>query len=89
MRGVVFDMDGTLIESTRRVVGAYQAVVTASGAPVPSEAAVVDAYPLGPPRVILTHLLRREATSHDESAYLAALRDRCHSVRLYAGVAER
>jgi HAD superfamily hydrolase (TIGR01509 family) len=87
-RGVVFDMDGTLIESTICVVGAYQAVAAAAGVLVPSEAAVVAAYPLGPPRVILTHLLGREATTDDEVTYLDALRDRCHSLRVYEGIAE-
>ena len=88
IRAVVFDMDGTLIESTSCVVGAYQAVADAAGRPVPSEAAVIDAYRLGPPRVILAHLLGRPATAADESTYLDALRDRCHSVRVYDGIAD-
>lgn len=87
-RAVVFDMDGTLIESTSCVVGAYQAAVAAGGLPAPTAAAVVEAYPLGPPRAILTHFLGRPATVADEDAYLVALRDGCHLIRVYEGIVE-
>lgn len=86
LRAVVFDMDGTLVETTECVVTAYQAAVVEAGLPVPTQQSIVDAYPLGPPQVILTHLLGRPATADDQRSYLEGIRDACHRVRVYDGI---
>ncbi|WNM38272.1 HAD-IA family hydrolase [Micromonospora halotolerans] len=86
--GIVFDMDGTLIESHEVVPAAYRAAVRAGGGPEHSDADVIAGYSLGSPADLLTHLLGRPATDADLAAYhtqLAALAER---VTVYPGVAE-
>lgn len=84
--GLVFDMDGTLFDSTDCVTTAFSEIVAGCGVPAPSADDVVAAYPLGPPRVILSHLLGRPATSNDEDMYLAALGRLSDRVIVYPGI---
>src|SRR2546422_557820 len=56
---VVFDMDGTLFDSTACVTAAYRDAVVAAGGPSYTATEIVAAYPLGPPARILGHLLGR------------------------------
>ncbi|GAA4606329.1 HAD superfamily hydrolase (TIGR01509 family) [Actinoplanes octamycinicus] len=83
---VVFDMDGTLIESTTAVNSAFRAAVAAGGGPRCSDTEIVAAYPLGPPRRILDHLLGRPATQDDLDRYYTHLGD--GQVRAYEGIGE-
>ncbi|MFF4808412.1 HAD family hydrolase [Micromonospora chersina] len=86
--GIVFDMDGTLIETHEVVPAAYRAAVLAGGGPERTDAEVIAGYSLGAPVDLLTHLLGRRATEADLAAYhghLAALAER---VTVYPGVAE-
>jgi HAD superfamily hydrolase (TIGR01549 family) len=83
---VVFDMDGTLVESHGAVTAAYRAAVLAGGSAEPSDADIIAAYPLGPPAVILTHLLRHPATDQDLERYHVELAAR--PVAVYDGIDE-
>lgn len=83
---VVFDMDGTLLDSTACVPPAYRDAVVAAGGPSLTATEIVAAYPLGPPAKILTHLLGRPATVEDETAYLALLADYRDRAQAYDGV---
>jgi HAD superfamily hydrolase (TIGR01549 family) len=83
---LVFDMDGTLIESHGAVTAAYRAAVLAGGGTQPSDADIVAAYPLGPPSVILAHLLGRTPTDQDLERYHIELG--AHQVTVYDGIAE-
>lgn len=83
---VVFDMDGTLIDSLDCITLAYQTAVTRIGARAPSTEELVNVFPLGPPRVILSHFLGRASTTDDERTYLTALREGCPSVHVYDGI---
>jgi len=84
---LVFDMDGTLIDSTVCETSAYRNAVLAAGGGDCSAEQIIASSPLGPPRMILRHLLGREATLEDERAYLAALHDYAYSVVVYEGIA--
>ena len=86
VKGVVFDMDGTLLDSLECLVAAYGDVVSAAGGVAFSSADVVAAFPLGPPRQILGHLLQRPATTGEEEAYVAALQTHADAVLVYQGV---
>ena len=83
---VVFDMDGTLFDSTECVTTAYRRAVVAAGGPEYTTADIVAAYPLGPPAVILRHLLGRPATTSEETAYLALLREHQDLILVYDGI---
>jgi len=83
---VVFDMDGTLIDSTSCVTAAYRDAVLAAGGEEYTANEVVALYPKGPPRTILGLLLRRVATARDERLYLDALQRHRSSIAVYDGV---
>ncbi len=84
----MFDMDGTLFDSTACVTTAFRETVVAAGGPDYSAADVVAAYRLGPPVVILEHLLGRPATNDDLKTYLALLRVHQDLIRVYDGIRE-
>lgn len=86
VEAIVFDLDGTLIESHGAVAAAYRAAVLAGGGAEPSDADIIAAYPLGPPAVILTHLLGRPATDSDLQRY--HLRLAAQRVTVYHGIEE-
>lgn len=86
--GIVFDMDGTLIESHEVVPAAYRAAVQAGGGPERTDAEVIAGYPLGSPADLLTHLLERPATDADLATYHAELAALAERVTVYPGVAE-
>ena len=80
-------MDGTLIDSSTLVPTAYAAAVIELGGRAPAAGDVIDAYPLGPPAVLLAHFLGRPAGPDDLDTYyrhLAACASR--GVRPYPGV---
>ena len=85
---IVFDMDGTLLDSSDVVPDAYAAVVAASTGAVVTRESVIAAYGVGPPRMLLGHLLGREVHDQDLAAYHEALRRGASSVRAYDGVVD-
>ncbi|MGX1617233.1 HAD family hydrolase [Micromonospora chalcea] len=85
---VVFDMDGTLIESHEVVPAAYRAAVRAGGGPSYTDAEVIAGYSIGSPSDLLTHLLRRPATATDLDRYHTELAALAGRVSVYPGVTE-
>lgn len=85
---MVFDMDGTLFDSKACVTTAFRETVLAGGGPQYSAADVVANYHLGPPKVILAHLLGRQVTPVDEGRYLALLTKHEALIRLYSGLGD-
>ncbi|MEV0279782.1 HAD family hydrolase [Streptomyces sp. NPDC050610] len=86
LRNVVWDMDGTLLNSSRVVPEAFvRAVAELSGPPVAADE-VVDAYWRGTPEVILTFLMQRQLTPHESESYYRALDGA--EVEPYPGVPE-
>src|SRR5580700_8033787 len=64
-RALVWDMDGTLLDSAAAVPAAFAAALIRIGGPVVSAAEVVAAYPLGTPEVILARLAGRPVTARE------------------------
>ncbi|MEV1147184.1 HAD-IA family hydrolase [Micromonospora sp. NPDC049799] len=88
LTGLVFDMDGTLIESHAAVPAAYRATVLAGGGREHTDEEIIAGYSLGAPVDLLSALLGRRATEEDMARYhqeLAAAADR---VTVYPGVAD-
>ena len=73
MEAVLFDMDGTLVDTRSVVPAAYSATITALGGPAVSATAVVDAYRLGPTEVILEHFLERPVSADEIACYFEQL----------------
>jgi HAD superfamily hydrolase (TIGR01509 family) len=86
IRHLVWDMDGTLLESGVAVPAAYVAAIRRLGGPSVTARQVVAAYPVGPPEVMLAHLLGRDLAPGDAEAYYAEL---CGAeVAPYPGITE-
>lgn len=86
LRAVVWDMDGTLIDSTTVVTDAYITAITRLGGPLLTQDAIIAAYSLGPPAVMLAHLLGRASTDADVQEYLGCLRARAGAAAPYPGI---
>ncbi|WP_432512838.1 GNAT family N-acetyltransferase [Kineococcus sp. SYSU DK001] len=85
-RQVVWDMDGTLLDSTRVVPAAFVGAVAELGGPAVDVEEVVAAYSLGVPEVMLAHLVRRPLRPGEAEAYYRRLEG--VAVDPYPGVAE-
>lgn len=70
----MWDMDGTLLDSTAVVPDAFIGAVQELHGPTVDREAVVAAYPLGVPEVILAHLLGRPLAAGEADAYYRRLR---------------
>ena len=81
-------MDGTLIESSEVIPRAYMAAVEAAGGPAPSAQQVVDAYSVGPPAAMLTHLLGRNCSQQELDDYHVRLTSMARHVGVYPGIHE-
>lgn len=88
VKAIVFDMDGTLIESHRAVTAAYRAAVRAGDGAEPSDAEIIAGYPLGPPSSILSELLKRKATDQDVHRYHAHLTASTEMIMIYDGIVD-
>lgn len=86
VRQLVFDMDGTLLDSSIAVPAAYQAAVRRLGGPDLSPEQVVAGYARGPSDVLLAHLLGRNLAAGESEVYYDELAG--VTVRPYPGVAE-
>ncbi len=84
-RQLVWDMDGTLLDSTAAVPAAYVTAVRRLHGPELTPAQVVASYSVGPPEVLLAHLLGRTLAAGESEAYYAELSG--VSVQPYPGVA--
>jgi HAD superfamily hydrolase (TIGR01509 family) len=89
IEAVVWDMDGTLFDSSEVVPAAYSDAVVAAGLPPVESSIVVAAYPLGAPAVLLGSLLGGGlASESDLAAYHASLARRAIALAVYAGMLE-
>lgn len=86
MTHLVWDMDGTLLDTTSVVPDAFVATVQELGVADVDREKVVAAYSLGVPEVMLEHLVGRPLKNGEVDAYY----DRLHAstVTAYAGVLE-
>jgi HAD superfamily hydrolase (TIGR01509 family) len=86
--GLVWDMDGTLINSATVVPDSFIATVEALGGPAASRDEVVALYSLGQPAVMLAHMLGRRASQADIDLYHSELTQRASAAVAYPGVQE-
>ncbi|MBX9245081.1 HAD-IA family hydrolase [Actinotalea ferrariae] len=86
MTRLVWDMDGTLLDSTHVVPEAFVATVRELGVDDVDHERVVAAYSLGVPEVMLEHLVGRPLSDAEVGLYYDRLLG--SSVTAYAGVLE-
>jgi HAD superfamily hydrolase (TIGR01549 family) len=88
LEALVFDMDGTLIESSMVIPDAYIATVQEVGGTTCTRAEVIRAYSVGPPAAMLTHLLGRAATPGEVDRYHERLEEAAARASIYPGIEE-
>ncbi|TFC86360.1 HAD family hydrolase [Cryobacterium sp. TMT4-31] len=86
MAQLIWDMDGTLLDSTHVVPAAFVTVAHQLGARDIDRDQVVAAYSLGVPEVMLPHLVGRPVTNQEMSLYYECLRGQ--QIEPYAGIIE-
>jgi HAD superfamily hydrolase (TIGR01509 family) len=86
VRQLVWDMDGTLLDSSVVVPAAYVAAIRRLGGPELTPAQVIASYSLGPPETLLAHLLGRTLAARESEAYYDELSG--VTARPYPGVEE-
>jgi HAD superfamily hydrolase (TIGR01509 family) len=86
VRQLVWDMDGTLLDSSGVVPAAFVAAVGYLGGPPVTADQVVASYARGTPETILAHLLGRELSAGEADAYYRELAN--VTVAAYPGVRE-
>ncbi len=84
--GVIWDMDGTLVDSATVVPDAFIETVTRLGATPPDRHGVVALYDLGDPRIMLGRMLDRDGTDADAELYHDVLATMIDQVRVHDGV---
>lgn len=84
MTTLVWDMDGTLLDSTRVVPDAFVETVRELGIDGVDRDQVIAAYSLGVPEVMLEHLVGRPLNGHELDLYYGRLLD--STVLPYEGI---
>jgi HAD superfamily hydrolase (TIGR01509 family) len=86
-RAVIFDLDGTLVDTMALVPLAYADTVAARGGPTVTPDEVVAAWHIGSTPVLLAHFLGRPADDDDLECYYRRLDDAATAARPFPGVA--
>ncbi|VXC43640.1 Phosphoglycolate phosphatase [Arthrobacter sp. 9V] len=84
--GLIWDMDGTLINSATVVPDSFIATVHGIGGSVFSRDEVVALYSLGEPAAMLAHMLGRPASPGEVDRYHYELSERAHAAKAYPEV---
>lgn len=86
--GVVFDMDGTLVDSLGVVIDCYRKTVREHDGTDRSPEEVVAAFSIGPARAMLSHMIGPQTADVAVARYHALLLERCGEIAPYPGIRE-
>ncbi|GIG87938.1 HAD family hydrolase [Plantactinospora endophytica] len=84
--GVVFDLDGTLVDTMTITPTVYVDTIRALGGPMVSPATVVASWHVGPTPVVLAHFLGRPASAADVECFHGLFAAAVSDVRPFPGV---
>lgn len=85
---VVFDLDGTLVDTMQVAPGVYVDVVAELGGPELAVADVVDVWHIGPTKVLLEHFLDRPVTASELEVYFDRIELAFADLTAFEGIAE-
>ncbi|WP_020574103.1 HAD family hydrolase [Actinopolymorpha alba] len=88
VRAVVFDLDGTLVDTMRSAPQAYVDTIRALGGPVLTRDELVAIWNLGPTQVVLAHALGRAVTAADIDCYFEHFAAAMADVRPFPGIVD-
>jgi HAD superfamily hydrolase (TIGR01549 family) len=88
VQGVVFDMDGTLVDSLGIALECYRQVVLEFDGPDRSHDEILGSFSIGPAREMLAHLIGRPAGDAAVTRYESLLTERASEIEPYPGVEE-
>jgi HAD superfamily hydrolase (TIGR01509 family) len=85
---VVFDLDGTLLDTMTAVPLAYVQAIRELGGPDVTPQELVASWHLGPTPVLLAHYLRRPVTARDLDQFHARMAAGTAATQLFPGIAD-
>jgi HAD superfamily hydrolase (TIGR01509 family) len=85
-KSLVFDLDGTLVDSMGAFLGVYVNAIRVLGGPDLQPSDVVAAFHVGPTRAVLAHFLGRPATEADLDCFYELAAAAAPTVRTFEGV---
>jgi HAD superfamily hydrolase (TIGR01509 family) len=88
IEAVVFDMDGTLLDSSGTVPAAYAAAIHELCGRECSEDEIIAAYSVGPAGALISSFTGRDSTDGDLDCWHRHVEQRLHLTTVYEGVAE-
>lgn len=88
VEAVVFDLDGTLVDTMTTVPLAYAEAIRERGGPDLTPDQVVAAWHVGPTPVVLAHFLGRAVTDGDLECFHDRIAVAARAARPFAGIAE-
>ncbi|MEV6108199.1 HAD-IA family hydrolase [Streptomyces sp. NPDC051940] len=86
MKAVVFDMDGTLVDTMPLVLSTYAATLRGLGGPEVTREQIQGAFRLGTAPAVLAHFLGRAITPEELERHRAEFRSRATAVEPFPGV---
>lgn len=88
VQAVVFDLDGTLLDTMTSVPRAYVETIRDLGGPDLTLAQLIATWHIGPAPVVLTHFLGRTATDSELECFYDRVAAAAESTRPFPGVVE-